>query len=168
MWPTASESTATHPSFGPIERHKWFFPDLQPMRVSGEPVCIYLFMLNPIFISLHLRSPVHVASPLIFYSADRELRSLKRPLASVPPLIYSMAASLVWSTSFLFVVPAWGDKVNSGIGLSYRPERLHMLAGRYDNPMLESTVLSISHSQRLYIWLQNCTLNHTEAVVMNS
>ncbi len=30
-----------------------------------------------------------------------------------------------------FVVPDWGDKVDSGMG----PARLHMLAGRYDNPM---------------------------------
>jgi hypothetical protein len=28
--------------------------------------------------------------------------------------------------------PWRGDKVNSGIGLSYRPDRLHRLAGRYD------------------------------------
>ncbi len=32
-----------------------------------------------------------------------------------------------------------GDKVDSGIGL-YRPPRLHRLAGRYDNPMPESTL----------------------------
>ncbi len=41
-----------------------------------------------------------------------------------------------------FIDPDWGDKVNSG--LSYRPARLHELAGRYDNPMPEST-LSPSH-----------------------
>jgi hypothetical protein len=35
-------------------------------------------------------------------------------------------------------------KVNSGIGWSYRPARLHGLAGRYDNPMPELT-LSLSH-----------------------
>ncbi len=35
-----------------------------------------------------------------------------------------------------FIVPDWGDKVDSGIGLSFRPAtaRLHWLAGRYDNP----------------------------------
>ncbi len=33
--------------------------------------------------------------------------------------------------------PDWGDKVNSGIGLSHWPARLHGLAGRYDNPMPE-------------------------------
>jgi hypothetical protein len=38
----------------------------------------------------------------------------------------------------------WGDKVNSGIGLFYRPARLHGLADRYDNPMPEFT-FSPSH-----------------------
>jgi hypothetical protein len=33
------------------------------------------------------------------------------------------------------IVPDWGDKVDYGIGLSYRPVRLHRLAGRYDNPI---------------------------------
>ncbi len=39
-----------------------------------------------------------------------------------------------------FIVPDWGDKVNSG--LSYRAARLlvHGLAGPYDNPMPESTM----------------------------
>jgi hypothetical protein len=44
-----------------------------------------------------------------------------------------------------FIDPDWGDKVNSGpMGLSYRPARLHWLAGRFDNPMPELT-LSPSH-----------------------
>jgi hypothetical protein len=35
-----------------------------------------------------------------------------------------------------FVDTDWGDKVKSGIGLSYRPAaRLHGLAGRYDTLM---------------------------------
>jgi len=38
-----------------------------------------------------------------------------------------------------FLVPDWGDKIDYGIGLSYRPPRLHRLAGRYDNPMPYST-----------------------------
>jgi len=33
------------------------------MRVSEEPVCIYLFQQNPVFTSLHLRSLVHVVPP---------------------------------------------------------------------------------------------------------
>jgi hypothetical protein len=34
-----------------------------------------------------------------------------------------------------FIVPDWGNKVDYGIGLSYRPVRLHTLAVRYDYPM---------------------------------
>jgi hypothetical protein len=33
------------------------------MKVSEEPVCIHLIRQNPIFTSLHLRSPVHVVPP---------------------------------------------------------------------------------------------------------
>ncbi len=39
-----------------------------------------------------------------------------------------------------FIDPDWGDKVNSGIRLLYWPDRLHGLADRYDNPMLELTL----------------------------
>ncbi len=35
------------------------------MRVSEEPVYIYLFRQSPVFTSLHLRSPVHVVPPQI-------------------------------------------------------------------------------------------------------
>jgi hypothetical protein len=38
------------------------FPNLQLMRVSEEPVCIYLFRQNPVFTSLHLRSPESIAT----------------------------------------------------------------------------------------------------------
>ncbi len=47
--------------------------------------------------------------------------------------------------------PWLGDKVVSGIGLSYRPARLPRLAGRYDNPLPDSTISLI---QGLWIWLQ--------------
>jgi hypothetical protein len=33
------------------------------------------------------------------------------------------------------IVPDWGDKVDYGMGLSYRPARLHRLADRYGNLM---------------------------------
>ncbi len=39
---------------------KVVWPDLQPMRVPEEPVCIDLFRQNPVFTSLYLKSPVHV------------------------------------------------------------------------------------------------------------
>ncbi len=61
----SSESIAALPSFGPIEGHKCMVcPDFQPKRVPEEPVCIYLFRQNPVFTSLHLKSPVHVVPPL--------------------------------------------------------------------------------------------------------
>jgi hypothetical protein len=34
------------------------------MRVPEEPVCIDLFRQNPVFTSLHLKSPVNVVPPL--------------------------------------------------------------------------------------------------------
>jgi hypothetical protein len=37
----------------------WF----DQMRVSEEPVCIYLFRQNPVFTSLHFKSPFHVVLP---------------------------------------------------------------------------------------------------------
>ncbi len=50
-----------------------------------------------------------------------------------------------------FLKPDWGDIADSGIVSSYRPARLHRLAGRYENPMSES---AISPSQDLRIWQQ--------------
>jgi hypothetical protein len=44
-------------------------------------------------------------------------------------------------TDAKFIVPDWGDKVDSGMGLSYRPAMLQRLAGRSDNPMPQSTTL---------------------------
>jgi hypothetical protein len=48
------------PSIRSHRRTKVVWPDFQPMRVPEEPVCINLFRPNPFFISLQLRSPVHV------------------------------------------------------------------------------------------------------------
>jgi hypothetical protein len=39
-----------------------------------------------------------------------------------------------------FIVPDWGDKVDSSLGLSYHPARLQRLAGRYDIRMPESPI----------------------------
>ncbi len=39
-----------------------------------------------------------------------------------------------------FIVPDWEDKVDTGKGSSYRPDRLQRLAGRYKNPILEPTI----------------------------
>ncbi len=50
---------ATLPPFGPRVGHMWF----DHMRVSEEPVCIYLFRQNPVFTSLHFKYPFHVVLP---------------------------------------------------------------------------------------------------------
>jgi hypothetical protein len=42
--------------------------------------------------------------------------------------------------------PWMSDKVDSGIGLSYRQANLCSLAGRYDNPMPKSTLSPLSGS----------------------
>jgi hypothetical protein len=41
-----------------------------------------------------------------------------------------------------FIVPDWGDKVDSGIGLSIVPA-CQAIAGRYDNSIPESTIFPI-------------------------
>jgi hypothetical protein len=41
-----------------------------------------------------------------------------------------------------FIIPDGEDKVDSGIGLLYRPARLHRLTGQYNNPMPELTISS--------------------------
>ncbi len=48
-------------------------------------------------------------------------------------MYYCSTVSMHWSEA-QFIVPDWGDKVEFGIGLSYRPARLtYRLAGRYDH-----------------------------------
>jgi hypothetical protein len=48
-----------------------------------------------------------------------------------------------------FLVPDWGDTVDSGIGLSYRPARLHRMSGWYDNTMPEASVSPQSGTKNL-------------------
>ncbi len=59
-------------------------------------------------------------------------------------------------TAAKFIVPDWGVKVDFGIRFSYRPARLHWLAGRYDNPMPASPIFPF---QGLWIWpLASCSV----------
>jgi hypothetical protein len=51
-----------------------------------------------------------------------------------------MQNGAVSSTVAEFIDSDWGDKINSGIELSYRPARLHGLVDRCDNPMLKLTL----------------------------
>jgi hypothetical protein len=52
-----------------------------------------------------------------------------------------VAIAKVASSVAKFIVHDWGDKVYSGIGLSYWPVRLYRLAGRYENPLCRSQLL---------------------------
>ncbi len=60
--------------------------------------------------------------------------SLKFPQKGDPELFSTIPASSQIHRPWL------GDKVDPGIGLSYRPDRLLGLAGRHDNPMPELTL----------------------------
>ncbi len=78
----STESIHSHtPSIRSHRGTKEVFPDFQPMRVSEEPVCIYLFRQNPVFTSVHLRSPVHVVPPL-----QTSEQIFKDDMSGFPPL----------------------------------------------------------------------------------
>ncbi len=62
------------------------------------------------------------------------------------PHIYLTPHLNNFSAEAEFIDLDWGDKVNSGIALSYRPVRLHGLAGWCDNPM---PALTLSHCHRI-------------------
>jgi hypothetical protein len=64
-----------------------------------------------------------------------------------------------------FIDPDWGDKVNSGTGLPYRPARLLGLAGQYDNPMPVST-LSVSSATGYKPIFVGCVIWSTVHVLM--
>ncbi len=66
---------------------KVVFPDFQPMRVSEEPICIYLLGQNPVFTSLHLRFPIHVVPPQgrWWYTLTRRTPWLGPPSTSASP-----------------------------------------------------------------------------------
>ncbi len=56
-------------------------------------------------------------------------------------ICWTPSLSMYISPVAKFIVPNWGDKVDSCCkGLSYRPARLHKLAGQYDNLNPESTL----------------------------
>jgi hypothetical protein len=74
-----------------------------------------------------------------------------------------------------FIVPDWGDKVNSGIGLSYRPARLNRLMARYNNHMSELTMyppvwnyefglcVKISRGKIVVVWMSAASLRKTRS-----
>ncbi len=60
-----------------------------------------------------------------------------------------MTVSCMKCTVAKFIVPEWGDEVDFGTGLSFRPANLYSLAGRCDNPMPGSTLSSQSGTMNL-------------------
>jgi hypothetical protein len=54
------------------------------MRVPEELVCIHLFRQNPVFTSLHLKSPVHVV-PALYCTVATLILPLLRPREAGPP-----------------------------------------------------------------------------------
>ncbi len=52
-----------------------------------------------------------------------------------------------------FIVPDCGDKVDSCIGLSYRPGMLNRLDGRYDNSMAGSAISPFRDFEFDYYWV---------------
>jgi hypothetical protein len=58
-----TESIATPPLFGPVVFQISSQLDSQKNRFAG---CIYVFRQYPVFTSLHLRSPAHVAPLPVF------------------------------------------------------------------------------------------------------
>jgi hypothetical protein len=58
--------------------------------------------------------------------------------------------SILVSKSWGQILSPWlGDIVDSGIGMLYRPASLCSLAGRYDNPLSESTISPQSGTKNL-------------------
>ncbi len=84
---------------------KVVWPDIQPMRVSKEPVCIDLFRQKPVFTSLHLKYPVHVVQPLItVFCIESCLTIGWRNFIwwKNPPKCCSIFSILVWIQGFLY------------------------------------------------------------------
>jgi hypothetical protein len=106
---------------------------------------------------VHTRLSQRIIFPLFFNPwnqlSDIIHNSCTHPIgASIPPMMFSSLYTVA-----KFIVPDWGDKVDSGIelwyrsaslagrygygiGLSYRPAGLYRLADWYHNPMPKSTI----------------------------
>ncbi len=76
---------------------------------------------------------------LVIY--QRQETSSHNWLVHVIPHACLYKCILLWlSSEAQFIVPDWEDNVDHCVGLSYRSVWLYRLAGRYDNPMPQSTV----------------------------
>jgi hypothetical protein len=81
----------------------------------------------------------------------------------------AVAAAVAGSPLAKFIVSdwGWGDEVDSGIGLSYRPARLHRLAGRYDNPICRCQLrVYIPRSGTMHLDTASSTENFYDVFVL--
>jgi hypothetical protein len=58
--------------------------------------------------------------------------------------LFPQSRTLALASVAKFIVPDWGNKVNFGKWLSFRPAKLHRLGGRYDNHMPESETMTLA------------------------
>ncbi len=94
------------------------------------------------FFLSHHQAKVMRRCPAVFSSVYRIELKGNHALATAsesapPPPPPSSLSSAVRISSSQIIVPDWGDKVNSGIGFSYRPASLCSVAYQYDNTMPE-------------------------------
>ncbi len=97
---------------------KVVWPDFQPMRVPEEPVCIDLFWQNPVFTSLHLKSPVHVhrlwislsvcAQRRWTWTGDFKCREVKTGFCRNRSMQTGSSGTLIgWKSGQTTFVPLW-------------------------------------------------------------
>ncbi len=94
------ESIATLSPFGPIEGHKWFFSDFQPMRVSEEPVVEFLnnqWARNRVGIWLSYRPAAMLHRAGIFKEAMGARNRGGRGLSYRPARLHRLAEFIPWN-----------------------------------------------------------------------
>ncbi len=97
--------------------------DFQPMRVSEEPVCIFLFRQNPVFTFLWLRSPQSIAtllpSGLIeghkwFFQISSQWESHKNRFALISFGKIQFLPCCIWDRPFMsYRLGGWGGNEGS-------------------------------------------------------
>jgi hypothetical protein len=83
------------------------------MRVSEEPVCIYLFRQNPVFTSLHLRSPEEVQQERETSNAGREKLDFSERGKQKPVLLRLSLAVNLEKTTYVKLCPFMGPNRGS-------------------------------------------------------
>ncbi len=78
---------------------------------------------------------IYIRIPNYQYAPPPRPQCLKVSSPVIALCVYQVGSSSnMHSPVAEFIVPDWGDKVNTGIGLSYRPTRLHRLCGPVCQP----------------------------------